>query len=99
MGTKPLKDTRKPVEVWEDDVFAQAAEFTVTRFVGRGQRDTTRYTVPQFAEALAHARRTPELGHKPFALYVVSTAGRSVCLEGSKDEHWKQLWKTHHATA
>lgn len=92
-------DKRKPVEAWEDQVFADAAEFTVTQFLGQGQRNTRRFTVEQFAEALAAARAMPAPGAKPYALYVVSKLGRSVCLERNKDEHWKQLWATHHATA
>lgn len=99
MGTRALKpkDTRKPVEVWEDEVFAQAAMFTAVKFLGRGQHERHEFAVADFAKAMDFAR-APTQG-KPFGLYVVSKAGRSVCLERNKDEHWKQLWQTHHATA
>lgn len=99
VGVKPPVDRRKPIEVWEDGVFAGAVEFTVTQFLGRGNRNTARYTVAQFNEALAVARAPLAPGERLRGLYVVSRDGRSVCLERNKDEHWKQLWKTYHAPA
>lgn len=94
MGTGALAAKPTPVEAWEDEVFAQAVQFRAVKFLGRGQHERHEFTVEDFPKALAFAR-TPQPG-KPYALYVVSAAGRSVCLEGSKDGHWKDLWMTHH---
>lgn len=98
VGAGPLTvGKRKPVEVWEDQVFAEAVMFTTVRFLGRGKHERYEYPVSKFLDALSFARykRDPSEG-KPFALYVVSGAGRSVCLERNKDEHWKALWDQHH---
>jgi hypothetical protein len=78
-----------PLEQFEEAVFLDANHFSVTRFVGRGTFERLEFARVEFHKALAFARQ-PVKG-RPRALYVISSSGRSVCLEASKDDRWRLL--------
>jgi hypothetical protein len=81
----------KTVAEWEQSVFLDASHFSVALFIGHGRFDRQHFEADQFPAALA-AARAPGSG-RPRMLYVISKAGRSVCLESAKDQLWTALWE------
>ena len=73
------------VDEWEDRAFLDAVYFTTFRLhSGRHKRDTRRFDT--FKQAIDDARPDPRA-----LVYAVTAAGRQVCLDRAKWDHYSDL--------
>lgn len=77
-------------ELWEEAVFKDHAYFSVALFRGCG--DYQRWEFDHLEEAITCASETEGNGGRFRLLYVVNTAGRSVCLDRADWPKWLELW-------
>lgn len=86
-------DAQGSPEDWEDRAFAQARYFTVHRFSSDERREIMDEL--SFPEALARIGDATKEGYRTL-LYVVTHAGRVVCLPAKRYPEFIKQWASRH---
>lgn len=75
-------------EQWEQAVFDEAVEFTVSMFEGRGSRNTERYSRERFETAKTLAKTWRGKHGQRATLHAVTAAGRMATLDEKDWDAW-----------